>query len=196
MFADPFVSGTSADEKNLINAASNGGRMDNSIKYASPMSHGVSAERMYAAGRHPRLAGRQAVPGLRRQQGAAQLDPAQQHQSLRLCGGAGGHGGHARADLGIDAAAFGFGAGLFFVGYALFEVPSNMMMLRFGAKAWLTRIMFTWGVAATAMALVQGAHSFYALRFLLGVAEAGFFPGVVFYFTPCSASPPHRCWAP
>ncbi|MGV7207042.1 MFS transporter [Oxalobacteraceae bacterium A2-2] len=90
---------------------------------------------------------------------------------------------HLSADLGIDAAAFGFGAGLFFVGYALFEVPSNIMMQRFGAKAWLTRIMFTWGLAATAMAFVQGAHSFYALRFLLGVAEAGFFPGVVFYFT-------------
>lgn len=90
---------------------------------------------------------------------------------------------HLSADLGIDAATFGFGAGLFFVGYALFEVPSNIMMQRFGAKAWLTRIMFTWGLAAAAMAFVQGPASFYGLRFLLGVAEAGFFPGVVFYFT-------------
>jgi len=90
---------------------------------------------------------------------------------------------HLSADLGIGAAAFGFGAGLFFIGYALFEVPSNMMLQRFGAKAWLTRIMFTWGLAATAMAFVQGEKSFYALRFLLGVAEAGFFPGVVYYFT-------------
>ncbi|TQK11931.1 MFS transporter [Herbaspirillum sp. SJZ107] len=90
---------------------------------------------------------------------------------------------HLSADLGIGAAAFGFGAGLFFVGYALFEVPSNMMLQRFGAKAWLTRIMATWGIAATAMAFVQGEMSFYALRFLLGVAEAGFFPGVVYYFT-------------
>ena len=90
---------------------------------------------------------------------------------------------HLSADLGIDPATFGFGAGLFFIGYALFEVPSNMMLQKVGAKAWLTRIMFTWGLAAAAMAFVQGAHSFYALRFLLGVAEAGFFPGVVYYFT-------------
>jgi sugar phosphate permease len=86
-------------------------------------------------------------------------------------------------DLGIGAAAFGFGAGLFFVGYAVFEVPSNMLLQRFGAKAWLTRIMLTWGIAATAMAFVGGETSFYALRFLLGVAEAGFFPGVIYYFT-------------
>lgn len=90
---------------------------------------------------------------------------------------------HLSADLGIGAAAFGLGAGLFFVGYAIFEVPSNMLLQRFGAKAWLTRIMATWGIVATAMAFVQGETSFYALRLLLGVAEAGFFPGVVFYFT-------------
>ncbi|MDR7048694.1 MFS family permease [Duganella sp. 3397] len=90
---------------------------------------------------------------------------------------------HLSADLGIDAATFGFGAGLFFIGYALFEVPSNMMLQKVGAKAWLTRIMFTWGIAAAAMAFAQGPNSFYALRFLLGVAEAGFFPGVVYYFT-------------
>ncbi|MES2258018.1 MAG: MFS transporter [Pseudomonadota bacterium] len=90
---------------------------------------------------------------------------------------------HLSADLGIGAASFGFGAGLFFIGYAIFEVPSNMLLQRFGAKAWLTRIMLTWGIAATAMAFVQGETSFYVLRFLLGVAEAGFFPGVVYYFT-------------
>lgn len=90
---------------------------------------------------------------------------------------------HFEVDLGIGAAAFGLGAGLFFIGYALFEVPSNMLLQRFGAKKWLTRIMLTWGLAATAMAFVQGEISFYILRFILGVAEAGFFPGVVYYFT-------------
>jgi MFS family permease len=90
---------------------------------------------------------------------------------------------HLAADIGIGTAAYGLGAGLFFVGYAIFEVPSNMLLQKFGAKAWLTRIMLTWGIAATAMAFVQGEMSFYALRFLLGVAEAGFFPGVIYYFT-------------
>jgi sugar phosphate permease len=90
---------------------------------------------------------------------------------------------HLEKDLGIGAAAFGFGAGIFFLAYALFEVPSNMLQQRFGAKAWLTRIMATWGVVATGMAFVQGETSFYVMRFLLGVAEAGFFPGVVYYFT-------------
>jgi MFS family permease len=90
---------------------------------------------------------------------------------------------HLKADLGIGAAAFGLGSGLFFVGYALFEVPSNMLMQKFGARAWLTRIMFTWGLVAAAMAFIHGTTSFYVLRFLLGIAEAGFFPGVVYYFT-------------
>jgi sugar phosphate permease len=90
---------------------------------------------------------------------------------------------HLEKDLGIGAAAFGFGAGIFFLAYALFEVPSNILQQRFGAKAWLTRIMATWGVVATGMAFVQGETSFYVMRFLLGVAEAGFFPGVVYYFT-------------
>lgn len=90
---------------------------------------------------------------------------------------------HLEVDLGIGAAAYGLGAGLFFVGYALFEVPSNLLLQRYGARAWLTRIMATWGLAAMAMAFVQGPTSFYALRFLLGVAEAGFFPGVIYYFT-------------
>ncbi len=90
---------------------------------------------------------------------------------------------HMETDLGIGAAAYGLGAGLFFVGYALFEVPSNMLLQRFGARAWLTRIMFTWGAAAMAMAFVRGETSFYVLRFILGAAEAGFFPGIIYYFT-------------
>ena len=90
---------------------------------------------------------------------------------------------HMKADLGIGAAAYGLGSGLFFIGYALFEVPSNVLMQKFGARAWLTRIMGTWGLVAGAMAFVWNDTSFYVLRFLLGVAEAGFFPGVVFYFT-------------
>lgn len=88
-----------------------------------------------------------------------------------------------RADVGLSAAAFGLGAGIFFIAYALFEVPSNMMMERFGAKIWLTRIMISWGVVATAMAFVNSPGLFYALRFLLGVAEAGFFPAVIYYFS-------------
>ncbi len=90
---------------------------------------------------------------------------------------------HLSTDLGIGAAAFGLGAGLFFVGYAIFEVPSNMLLQRYGARAWLTRIMFTWGLVAACMAFVHSESSFYFMRFLLGVAEAGFFPGVVYYFT-------------
>ncbi|MFJ6914968.1 MFS transporter [Streptomyces sp. NPDC101133] len=88
-----------------------------------------------------------------------------------------------RADVGLSAAAFGLGAGIFFIAYAIFEVPSNMLMERFGAKVWLTRIMISWGVVATAMAFVNSVEMFYALRFLLGVAEAGFFPAVIYYFS-------------
>ncbi|MFF9812238.1 MFS transporter [Streptomyces sp. NPDC014006] len=83
----------------------------------------------------------------------------------------------------MSATAFGLGAGIFFIAYAIFEIPSNMMMERFGAKVWLTRIMISWGVVATAMAFVDSAALFYALRFLLGVAEAGFFPAVIYYFS-------------
>ena len=90
---------------------------------------------------------------------------------------------HMEHDLGIGAAAYGFGAGLFFIGYALFEVPSNMLLQKVGARIWLTRIMFTWGIVATLMAFIQNETHFYILRFLLGVAEAGFFPGVIYYFT-------------
>ncbi|MDT7666696.1 MAG: hypothetical protein QOG57_805 [Pseudonocardiales bacterium] len=90
---------------------------------------------------------------------------------------------HLKTDLGLGAAAFGLGAGLFFVGYAIFEVPSNMLLERIGARIWLTRIMISWGVVVAATALTHNAETFYLLRFLLGVAEAGFFPGVMYYFT-------------
>ncbi len=86
-------------------------------------------------------------------------------------------------DLGFSAYVYGLGAGIFFVGYALFEVPSNLILHKVGGRRWLARIMMTWAVVAGAMALVKGATGFYALRFLLGVAEAGFFPGVVYYLT-------------
>lgn len=88
-----------------------------------------------------------------------------------------------KADLGIGAAAFGLGAGLFFVGYALFEVPSNLYLKRLGARVWLTRIMISWGAVTLAMAFTGGETSFYVLRFLLGAMEAGFFPGVIFYYS-------------
>lgn len=79
--------------------------------------------------------------------------------------------------LGLSAAQFGLGAGIMFVGYCLCEVPSNLAMYRFGARVWMARIMITWGLAAAATAFVVGPYSFYLIRFILGVAEAGFFPG-------------------
>ena len=90
---------------------------------------------------------------------------------------------HLQVDLGISAAVYGVGAGLFFLTYALFEVPSNLIMHKVGARVWITRIMITWGVVSGCMALVQGEKSFYALRMLLGIAESGFFPGVMLYLT-------------
>jgi len=87
------------------------------------------------------------------------------------------------ADLGFSAQMFGLGAGIFFAGYFLFEVPSNLLLERFGARVWIARIMITWGTLAAAMALVTGPKSFYAMRFLLGIAEAGFFPGIILYLT-------------
>jgi MFS family permease len=83
--------------------------------------------------------------------------------------------------LGLSASQFGLAAGIFFVGYSLFEVPSNLMLYRFGARRWLARIMISWGIVSTAMVFVVGPNSFYALRLLLGIAEAGFFPGVTFF---------------
>jgi sugar phosphate permease len=87
------------------------------------------------------------------------------------------------ATLGIDSAAFGFGAGLFFIGYLLFEVPSNLALVRFGGRVWLARIAISWGLVAAALAFVQTEWQFHVGRFLLGAAEAGFFPGVVYYLT-------------
>jgi MFS transporter, ACS family, tartrate transporter len=86
-------------------------------------------------------------------------------------------------DLGFSAFTYGLGAGIFFLGYFIFEVPSNLILERVGARRWIARIMFTWGILSAACAFVTGPTSFIVVRFLLGVAEAGFFPGVVFYFT-------------
>jgi len=86
-------------------------------------------------------------------------------------------------DLHFSATTYGVGAGLFFIGYAICEVPSNLLLLRFGAKRWLARIMFTWGLLAAAMLFVRTPLQFNVLRFLLGMAEAGFFPGVIYYLT-------------
>ena len=83
-------------------------------------------------------------------------------------------------DLGLTATQFGWGAGILFAGYCTCELPSNLLLYRFGARRWLARIMITWGLAAAGTAFVQSPTSFYVLRFLLGVAEAGFFPGVTF----------------
>jgi ACS family tartrate transporter-like MFS transporter len=87
------------------------------------------------------------------------------------------------ADLHFSATVYGLGAGLFFIGYAFCEVPSNLLLLRFGPKRWLARIMLTWGLLAAAMMFVRTPWEFYGLRFLLGMAEAGFFPGVLYYLT-------------
>ncbi len=86
-------------------------------------------------------------------------------------------------DIQLSNAAYGLGAGLFFIGYFLFEVPSNLILHRIGARIWIARIMFTWGVISALMAVVQGPISFYILRFLLGAAEAGFFPGIILYLS-------------
>jgi ACS family tartrate transporter-like MFS transporter len=86
-------------------------------------------------------------------------------------------------DLGFTAYVYGLGAGIFFIGYCLFEVPSNLLLHRLGGRRWISRIMISWGLVAGATAFVHGAVAFCALRFLLGVAEAGFFPGVIFYLT-------------
>src|ERR1700678_3541807 len=93
-------------------------------------------------------------------------------------------------DLGLSSAAFGFGAGIFFIAYFFFEVPSNLLLEKFGARRWIARIMFTWGILAGAMAFIpdiakytgmSNVHVFYGLRILLGIAEAGFFPGIIFF---------------
>ena len=101
--------------------------------------------------------------------------------------------------IGLTSATFGFGSGLFFIGYFLFEVPSNLILYKVGARLWIARVMVTWGILSAASAFAAGAHSFYLLRFLLGVAEAGFFPGIIFYlnlwFPPATArSLPPSLW--
>jgi MFS transporter, ACS family, tartrate transporter len=86
-------------------------------------------------------------------------------------------------ELKFSPTVFAWGAGIFFIGYFLFEVPSNLALERFGASRWIARIMVTWGIISACMALVSGVRSFYTLRFLLGVAEAGFFPGIILFLT-------------
>jgi len=86
-------------------------------------------------------------------------------------------------DLGLSAYVYGLGAGIFFFGYFIFEVPSNLILERVGARLWIARIMLTWGLISTGMAFVTGDTSFIIMRFLLGVAEAGFFPGMILYLT-------------
>jgi D-galactonate transporter len=86
-------------------------------------------------------------------------------------------------ELSLSDAAFATGAGIFFIGYFFFEVPSNILLKKFGARMWIARIMVSWGIISSAMMFVQGEWSFYAMRFLLGIAEAGFFPGIIYYLT-------------
>jgi ACS family tartrate transporter-like MFS transporter len=86
-------------------------------------------------------------------------------------------------DLGFSSAVYGFGAGVFFIGYFFLEVPSNLALHKFGARKWMARIMITWGIISACTMLVKGPLSFYGVRFLLGVAEAGFFPGMILYLS-------------
>lgn len=88
-----------------------------------------------------------------------------------------------QSDLGLSDSVFGLGAGIFFIGYMLFEVPSNLILDRVGARVWIARIMISWGIVSSCFMFMQGEWSFYLLRFLLGVTEAGFFPGMILYLT-------------
>ena len=85
--------------------------------------------------------------------------------------------------LGFSSAVYGFGAGIFFLGYFVFEVPSNVLLSKVGARRWIARILVTWGIISACTALITGPISFYSVRFLLGIAEAGFFPGIILYLT-------------
>jgi ACS family tartrate transporter-like MFS transporter len=87
------------------------------------------------------------------------------------------------SDLGLSETAYGLGAGIFFIAYAVCEIPSNFLLVRFGARLWIARIMITWGLISAGMMFVQGETSFYVMRFLLGAAEAGFLPGIVYYLS-------------
>lgn len=91
------------------------------------------------------------------------------------------------ADLGLSASMYGLGVGMFYVSYILFEIPSNVIMTKVGARRWIARIMITWGIVSTGMALVHSANQLYVMRFLLGMAEAGFAPGIIYYIA---------CWFP
>ena len=86
-------------------------------------------------------------------------------------------------DLHLSDSVYGYGAGMFFLGQLLFDLPSNLMLQKFGARVWIARIMITWGIVATCMMFVRGTNSFYAMRLLLGISEAGFFPGIILYLT-------------
>ena len=88
-----------------------------------------------------------------------------------------------KADLAMGDKAYGLGVGIFFIGYVFFEVPSNLMLQKFGARVWIARIMVTWGIISSCMMLIKSIPGFYTLRLLLGVAEAGFFPGIIFYLS-------------
>ncbi len=86
-------------------------------------------------------------------------------------------------DLSLSDAAFATGAGIFFIGYFIFEVPSNILLKKYGARAWIARIMISWGIISSSMMFIHSERMFYVMRFLLGIAEAGFFPGIIFYLT-------------
>src|SRR5499427_9997955 len=87
------------------------------------------------------------------------------------------------AALGFSSVTYSLGAGIFFLGYTILEIPSNVILARIGARLWIARIMITWGIVSSAMMLARGSTGFYVLRFMLGAAEAGFFPGIIFYLT-------------
>ena len=86
-------------------------------------------------------------------------------------------------DLGLSDAVYGFGAGIFFFGYFIFEIPSNVILHKVGARVWIARIMITWGIISALTMFITTPTMFYVMRFILGVAEAGFFPGVILYLT-------------
>src|SRR5690348_15869631 len=88
-----------------------------------------------------------------------------------------------QTDLGLSDTAYGIGAGMFFIGYFFFEVPSNLLLRRIGARVWIARIMITWGLISSGMMFRSSQTTFYVLRFVLGIAEAGFFPGIILYLT-------------
>lgn len=91
------------------------------------------------------------------------------------------------ADLGLSASMYGLGVGMFYISYIIFEIPSNVIMTKVGARVWIARIMITWGIVSAGMSLVQTPTQLYVMRFLLGMAEAGFTPGIIYYIS---------CWFP